>query len=184
MAEEAPLYDSIGATSVVWVEADPSQEARLKTAIADRPTHSIIMAAISDRCGTIQLRRQTRRSFNSILPRGSHPITLILPGPPVEDADIVEVESRTIDSLKLSDIQLLSMDIQGAELLALRGATELLQNPQLEHIFTECIHVEHYVGGVTRTDYIEFLTPFGFALVAEDAEWGAECGNLLFSRST
>jgi hypothetical protein len=63
------------------------------------------------------------------------------------------------------------MDIQGAELKALKGATETLKT--VEHLILELQHVDYNFGAPKANEVIDYLKENGFDLVGE----GMFCGN-------
>lgn len=74
--------------------------------------------------------------------------------------------TTTIDNLLLNDIKVETppnywcLDIQGAELRALKGASHTLQN--VDAIFTEVSTDALYKGGVMMRELDEFLMERGF----------------------
>jgi hypothetical protein len=68
---------------------------------------------------------------------------------------------------------MMNIDVQGAELMVLQGATELLKHIDL--IYTEVNIEEVYKGCCLMSDLDRFLEPFGFVRVTTkmtDWNWG------------
>jgi hypothetical protein len=80
----------------------------------------------------------------------------------------VEVETTTLDTFckhsAISKIDILKMDIQGGELLALQGATDLLSESLVDLIYTEVIFVPHYEGGPLFHELSGFLSRYDYSL--------------------
>ena len=78
------------------------------------------------------------------------------------------------------------LDVQGAELLVLRGASELL--PGLRFLKLEAADFECYAGNPTVRELEEFLTPLGFREVlrrpfAQAPDGKGACYDLIFARA-
>ena len=89
------------------------------------------------------------------------------------------VASRTLDDLfsnkyEIKKFNFLNMDIQGAELLALRGAKNILKN--IDAIYTEINFQELYEGCALAQDLDTFLKKYDFTRVRtvtpEHPSWG------------
>ena len=95
-----------------------------------------------------------------------------------------EVQTVTLDTFTtdnhLALIDILKLDIQGGELMALRGARNLLQNQAISLIFTEVAFVPHYENSPLFHDLSSFLTQFGYTLFAIYNMWQAQNGQLRF----
>lgn len=83
--------------------------------------------------------------------------------------------------LELESIDLLWIDVQGAELEVLRGCQKTL--PQIRYIYTEVSINPLYSDGATYLQIQSFLEEEGFEVVEEflPKDWGGE-GNVLFGR--
>jgi FkbM family methyltransferase len=82
--------------------------------------------------------------------------------------DRVDVPVTTLDDYchrrAIERIDILKMDIQGAELTALRGAESLLREQRIDAIFTEAFFVPHYDGGCLLHDLWGHLAARGYGL--------------------
>jgi len=81
---------------------------------------------------------------------------------------VTRVKTTTLDALAEScewheTIDLLKIDVQGAELPVLTGAQETLQ--RVEHVFVELAFREMYRGGCTFDEVYRFLVDRGFQLL-------------------
>jgi FkbM family methyltransferase len=61
-------------------------------------------------------------------------------------------------------VQVLKMDIQGAELTAFRGATPLLESKSIDLIYCEVLFTEQYDEQAYFSDISKFLESFGYTL--------------------
>ncbi|MBU1014578.1 MAG: FkbM family methyltransferase [Bacteroidetes bacterium] len=94
--------------------------------------------------------------------------------------DTIPVKTDTLDSfaqrINLNQVNILKMDIQGAELLALRGATQLLENQAISLIVTEVMFVPHYEGGALFNQIHDFLSTKDYSLFGiYDAHFAENC---------
>lgn len=161
MCEEFPLYISLGLSpaDVVWVDAN----ADLKPAAMD----TYWVAAVGDVDGApVVFHITDNMQSSSFLPLKDHLI---------EHPHVREIAQRPLDTVTLNTLlkqhntpydrfDVMNLDIQGAELMALRGATELL--PHIRAIYTEVNTKELYEGCALLPDLDAFLAEHGFTRVA------------------
>lgn len=165
LAEEAASYDTLGIKNVWWVEGNEDNISRIVGEVAKyappyETSAKVIWALVTDQDGeevTFNITNYDSMS-SSVLEFGTHPTF---------SPDTVFIEHRkmktcTLDRLVqangISNVNFLNMDLQGAELLALRGATKLL--PELDYIYTEVNCDEVYKGCAQVSELDEFLTDF------------------------
>lgn len=86
-----------------------------------------------------------------------------------------------VDESRIAQVDLLWIDVQGAELLVLKGATSLL--PRIRYIYAEVSMEPLYAGGATYRDLRGFVANYGFKVLREflPSDWSGE-GNVLFGR--
>ncbi len=163
---EIGTYQAMGVQKVLFVEANPVVFERLQANIAGVPNVQAVNCAVSNENGTVNLRVTSIDQSSSILQLKRH-LELY---PNIQETHQVEVQSRTIDTL-LEELQLnpydfniLNIDIQGAELLALQGAANWLK--YVAGINTEVNYEELYDGCVLIDQLDEFLEKHGFQRVA------------------
>jgi FkbM family methyltransferase len=91
----------------------------------------------------------------------------------------IEVPTTTLDKIveDKSKYNFLNMDVEGAELMVLRGATEVLKH--MECIMLETQDKIRFEGSCTRQELVEFLDGYGFEL-KEYHDTGKEWGDCLF----
>jgi FkbM family methyltransferase len=166
IGEEVEAYLQAGFRRIVLIEANSECCHRMSSNFRGVPEISIHNCAISDHDGTVQLQLHTSRSGNtepaSILPLKRFKEIV----PTLTTPRTMEVAARTLDSFLASealspeDFSVLNMDIQGAELKALAGATRLLECVQA--VISEVAFVELYDGGASESEIVAFMQYRGF----------------------
>jgi FkbM family methyltransferase len=169
MCEEAELYATLGMNprdeaQVLWVEANSEIAAR--AASAGR-FPNIVCAAVSETDGAETTFFVTNNGqSSSLLPLAEHRR---------EHPDVYEVAVRRVRTVTLDTLfeklgiphdryDVANLDIQGAELMALRGAEKILAN--LRAVYTEVNTKELYAGCALLGELDEFLGAHGFIRVA------------------
>ncbi len=159
LGEEADQYQRAGAREVVWVEADPDVAERLVVQVTPFG-HRAINAVVSerdDREMTFHVADNDGRS-SSLLEMETH----LTQHPEVGVIGTKRLRTSTVDSIcashAVADVDLLTMDLQGAELMALRGATRTLQS--VRFVYTEVNVEELYRGCATLEELDEHLHDF------------------------
>ena len=86
----------------------------------------------------------------------------------VKNVGVVEVEIRTIDDFckgkSIDCIDILKLDIQGGELSALTGATQLLKSKRIRMIYTEVYFKKQYQDQPLFPDICKFLEQYDYHL--------------------
>ena len=185
LGEEAGAYAEAGVERVLWVEANPELVGELRARILPYPGQYAVQAAVSDVDGgeaTLYLATFTMSS--SLLPPKDH--LAVYPG--IHYPRALGVVTTTVDTLLLEadlgspgDFDLLNLDLEGAELLALRGAEGLL--PHLKWVYLEVYHREMYEGCGLLPEVDAFLWARGFGRVAmADEGWDHGFSDALYAR--
>jgi FkbM family methyltransferase len=126
----------------------------------------IVPMAVADKPGTRQFYVNELPSTNSLLPRPTEARRYY----PAKDytKGIIEVNVTTIDEFvregKVAKPDILKIDIQGGELMALKGAVQTLREQSVSLIFTEVMFVPHYEGGPLFYETWGFLNDFDYTL--------------------
>jgi FkbM family methyltransferase len=99
-----------------------------------------------------------------------------------EHVDQVEVQTTTLDNLikNKNEYNFLNIDVEGAELLVLKGSVDLLSN--IDYIMLESQDVQRFDGSCLKTEVIEFLKKFNFNLV-EYFDTGKQWGDCFFIKN-
>jgi FkbM family methyltransferase len=184
LAEEAAAYQAAGVERVLWVEANPDLMGTLTDNVGHYPGHRAIQAAVSDTDGeTATLHLCTFSMASSLLAPKEH--LVIYPG--MHYPRSIEVETVTIDTLLSREgygfggFDMLNIDIEGAELLAFKGAEKNL--PYFNWIYLEVNTREMYEGCAMVDDVDAYLGERGFARLAmEDEGWDHGFKDAIYAR--
>ena len=166
-AEELPIYTKFNIQDVLWIEADPTAEKNLLATTAKHPGSKVAIFAATDQNGTIDLNVTSNDGHSSsILKLKNH----LIMRPDVIETQVINVPQKRVDdylhentSLNNTKYNMLVMDIQGAELVALRGMIETL--PQIDAIIAEVNYDELYEGAASIVELDAFLLQHGFLRV-------------------
>jgi FkbM family methyltransferase len=169
--EEAEAYYKNGAKKTVWVEANPMCMKTLKENVKNFQNPYITMmqslcinACLSDKDDEIV-------TFNVSNNEGQSSSFLDLEYHKIAHQEVVyeskfQTNTRTLNSIFVDysllpeDFTFLNADIQGAELLMLKGATNIL--PHMDCLYIEVNEKELYKGCGLIGEVDEFLKTFGF----------------------
>lgn len=173
LGEEAQKYAENGIGNVVWVEGNDALIPPLSAAVAPYG-HRVIQALVTDVEDQETVFHITNNGqSSSVLSFGTHPQR----SPDVHFIGDQTHLSRTVDSLArehdFTGLNMINSDLQGAELLALKGAEGFLK--QVEFIYTEVNTNYLYEGCVLLHELDAFLLERGFTRFdtqINNAEWG------------
>jgi FkbM family methyltransferase len=162
-AEEKDAYFSNGVESVIWVEANEELARFLRDNVSDEK-NVIVNALVSDIDDIeTQFNIANNGQSSSILNLGIHSSLF----QDVHYCDKKTIKTKTINKI-MSDlgnkkIDFINLDIQGAELLALKGSTDYLSD--VKAIYTE-INTEYVYQNCALVSEIDsFLRQYGFERV-------------------
>lgn len=183
---------NMGLKTAVFIEANPEvfpglegTLANYRQYIAENNLPGIdqliaVNCAASNENGTVNFRITSSEQSSSILPLKIHSDVY----PTIEETHQVEVVSKTLDTLleelqiNPADVNLINFDIQGAELMALQGATNLLK--YVDAINTEVSYVELYEGCGLIDDMDDFLEQYGFVRIATTTPYHRTWGDAFY----
>lgn len=135
----------------------------LSANVQDIPAVTPLNNAVTDKNETVTLHVNKKHDTNFLLASNQAGISA---DKLVETVSTQDVEGITIDRLAkehgLSRIDILKMDIQGGELNALKGTTNLL--PTISLIYTEVYFIQQYKEQPHFVDIYQYLRGFGFEL--------------------
>jgi len=152
---------------IVWIEANPLLVNRCKQFL---PTSIILQGVCSEQAGQIVDFTITKNlhdgnhASSSLLPLGTHKQH----HPQVVVDRVIQTTTTTVDDLlapyqETNKANMMNLDVQGAELMVLKGALNTLQN--IKYIYAE-VNEEHlYEGCALMSELDEWLQPFGFKRV-------------------
>lgn len=173
--EEAAYYQQHGAQTVVWIEAEPDAFEILRRNISGYAGHHCIQALVTDLDGEERpfyrhrFGSGTKRGFCSTLPWNP----AVVENDPVlsrlETFEVSRMKSVTLATLLREHgfppdrFQYLSLNVQGAELMVLRGLREYLD--PLQWIFCDGeldAPSSRYQGAPALSEVADWLAPRGF----------------------
>jgi FkbM family methyltransferase len=171
VGEEAPVYDELGIKNVIWIEANDKLIPKL-SATASKYGHQVIHECVGDVNGeevVFHISNNAGQS-SSILELGTHKTA----HPEVHYIEDVQMKMTRIDALPIADgfkeFDFLNIDLQGAELKALRGMGELLK--RFKWAYLEVNQAELYKGCALVEDIDMYMIGYGFRRA--ETKW---CGN-------
>jgi FkbM family methyltransferase len=168
--EELAYYRNVlrvGDDKIFWVEANPDLVARAKTYL---PSSIILQGLCAEQAGQQVDFTITRNlhdgnaASSSLLPLGTHKQH----HPQVVVDRVVKATTTTVDDLLAPfeasrEANMMNLDVQGAELMVLKGALNTLKG--IKYIYAE-VNEEHlYEGCALMSEIDEWLAPFGFKRV-------------------
>lgn len=160
--EESADYRRLKYSPVYWIEADPSSIPTLKAKVG-RYGHHVVEALVSDKPGEVKFNIANNGQSSSMLEFKTHA---------KEHPDVVFTGSEMINATTVDDLlaekvisrcNFMNLDIQGAELMALKGAEDYLQT--VDYIYTEVNKKELYAGCALLHQLDTFLDDHGFERV-------------------
>jgi FkbM family methyltransferase len=173
--QEAEDYYNNEVENVIWIEANPKSMDTLMSHLSKFVKQNpllVLNECVSDKDGeevTFNISNNEGQS-SSFLDLEYHKIA----HQEVYYTEQINLKTKTLNTIfkdfDFSEYTFLNADIQGAELLMLKGATEIL--PKLNCLYLEVNEKELYKGCGLISEIDEFVKGFGFERV--QTEW---CGN-------
>lgn len=158
MCEESEVYkNQAKCDNVLWIEADPNlaeKNPNVYQALISNKTGNIVDFIITDNDG----------QSSSFLELKEH----LIEHPNVREKKRIKLETITFrdfvkkNNIDCSKYDFLAMDIQGAELYALLGMGDILNN--FKYIYLEVNTKELYKGCGLLEDIIKFLSFYNFKM--------------------
>ncbi len=169
---------------LVLVEALPNLAVRLKERYGRHPGVSVVQAALSERTGQAAFEVNEFDYSSSLLkidPRNDQWF-----GRSLKVASTIQVPTLSLGELmreeRLERIDLLKLDLQGAEQLVLTGAGQALDRVAV--LYTEVLFERLYAGCWLFWDINQFLVDRGFKLCGLSNIVHATAGDLLQANAT
>ncbi len=163
--DEALDYVRAGIPTVIYVEPTPAAFAVLQARIAGFPDHHAVRAVCSAAAGesvTFNVASNNAES-SSLFALGNHGILY----PEIVYTERLALVTTTVDDIIATAFpdrapNLLIIDVQGAELLVLRGAEQALN--AIDAVYCEVADIRLYEGSCTWPEIDAFLRERGFSL--------------------
>ncbi len=172
MAEEARDYARYGWGNIVWVESQP-EKAQYISKLLDMKTNTIIEATVWSESGiSMDFNVASNGESSSVLEFGSHSKNY----PNITYTKKIRVTTKRLDEIIPENFlgDFLNLDIQGAELEALKGLGSEIS--KFKWIYSEINKEEVYKGCATVDEMDEYLLGKGYKRAASrwilDAGWG------------
>lgn len=164
LGQEAEAYAAQGIRNVVWVEALPDIHMRLRKNVSNYPGHITFQACLSDKDDEEVVFRvaSNEGQSSSYLEFGTHSTE----HPSVVFTNSLKLKTSRLDTLlfrngiALGERWFLNVDLQGAELKALRGMGGMLY--RFDHAYIEVNERELYKGCPLVQEIDRYLGCFGF----------------------
>jgi FkbM family methyltransferase len=168
--EEIVYYDKyLSRDKVLWIDALPDKVEQCK----QRHQNILIEnAVVSDTIEKLIFHRSNNDQSSSILNLGIHKIH----HPHIHYTHNFEVETQLLSTIlakeeyKHINFNFINLDIQGAELKALQGMEQYLEN--IDYIYTEVNEDYVYEECALITDLDDYLAKWNF--IRKETQW---CGN-------
>lgn len=161
MAEELSAYEDLGWGKVFWIEAQKELAENLKR-LLQKSRHEVIHAAIWD-VDNIELKLNITNNSQStsLLELGTHKSDY----PEITVSRVEVVRTKRVDSIFTSETvpDFINLDIQGAEIQALKSFGELLHD--VKYIYCEVNKKEVYVGCANIGEIDSYLSQYGFSRI-------------------
>lgn len=169
--QEALAYNQLNIPRVVWIEANPEIFIRLYNHTAAMPNHHCLNYCISDKEEEVEFHVSSNDGqSSSFLELGTHAIA----HPDVTYVSSFKTTTKRLDQIPLDwgGLNFLNMDIQGAELKALRGMGDKLK--QFDYAYLEVNRDELYKGCGLEEQVTAYLGKFGFRVAERKMfdRWG------------
>lgn len=176
IGQEAQEYAKLGVQNMVFIEADPETYVELKSNIINYPSAIPINACLSDKDNEeveFNIANNGGQS-SSMLKFGTHETA----HPEVKFIGTKTLKTKRLDTLidefnlNIHEFNFLNMDLQGAELLALRGLGDYLK--YFKYAYLEVNQKEVYKQCPKIDEIDMYMIGFGFRRV--ETQWSGNHG--------
>jgi FkbM family methyltransferase len=175
-AEEIDSYNSLGIKKVVWIEGNPDLIEGIKNKLSNYKNQIVLNYLVSDVDDKeYNFNITNNGESSSILELEKH----LVHHPHIFVSDKKSLVSKKADTIikenniNIEDYNFLNLDIQGAELLALKGFSDNLKH--IDYIYSEVNTADVYSGCAKIEEIDSFLDGYGFKRVETkitEYEWG------------
>lgn len=171
--EEVSVYTKLKASKTVWIEAQPDLAAKLAAKFKKDPKQDVICAAVwSTNNESMEFHVTSNSESSSLLDLKLHSDLY----PEIREVNSIQLRTQTLDSIIFANtvVDFMNIDIQGAELEALRGATRILGSARW--VYLEVNEVELYENCPLLDEIDSFMDGKDFVRVSKrmwlDHGWG------------
>lgn len=165
-------YAANGITNVIFIEAQKSIFPTLLGRIAPYPNVKAFNHCVSDRFENVKFNITNNGQSSSVFELGTHADV----HPEVVVTEQIEMRTTTLseiflkENLNFGDYDFVNMDIQGAELKAIKGMGMLIH--RVNAFYLEVNEKELYKGCALIGEVDEYLSRFGFERV--ETKWASQ----------
>jgi FkbM family methyltransferase len=178
LAEELPWYRELKVPRVAWIEGNETLIPSLQKIVANEPGHSVHHGLISDKREQRKFNITNNGQSSSYLEFGTH--ATLHPNITVERSELVMTITLPEIIKDFRPFDTLNLDIQGAELDALKGIGNNLVH--IKYIYMEINTADTYKGCAKLHDVDAFMSEKGFRR-AKAFTWGEhDYGEALYIR--
>jgi len=158
--------EEYGDARVIAVEPLPHLAQQLSRRYSTRDNVVVINSAIDETCGARALHNTVIDGNSSFFEVSAQQRSCLRHDESTRVIADLEVPTTTLDRLaedcQLEQIDILKLDIQGAELLALRGAAALLSERRVRAVFCEVLFAPIYEGQCQFREVAELFDSYGY----------------------
>lgn len=161
----------------------PESASKLRQRFADNPRVTINEVAASDASSRKTLFVNTNDATHSLLPRDSGHRRYYHSRAGAKSRQMVQAVSLDdyATANQIEHVDILKLDIQGGELMALKGAADLLGRQGIDQIYSEVFFTPHYQDAPLMHDIWACLASFGYTLFDIYNPFHASNGQLRFA---
>jgi FkbM family methyltransferase len=177
--EERDAYNSYNIGNVMWFEANPETYDILCDNIKNMSNHIAYNELLADKDDInteFYITSNYRAASSSMLELGKH----LIHYPNITVVKTLKLQTRRFDTflshnknIKILDYNFLNMDVQGAELLVLKGMGNLINN--FDYVYSE-VNTDEVYKGCCLFDEIEYyLKQYNFIFAEKNMtpfDWG------------
>ncbi|MGE0799219.1 MAG: FkbM family methyltransferase [Lautropia sp.] len=149
-------------------EPFPESHSKLVRTVAEDAGITVFQLALSDSCGHRTFHVNPAEATNSLLPTDPSASRVWGAGL-LESQGTIEVESQTLDAFcserGIVSIDILKIDVQGAEYAVLQGARALLQARAIGLVYFEVILAATYRGQHRLHEYLQLMDSHDYCLL-------------------
>ena len=178
IGEEAKAYDLQGVKDVCWIEANPELIPTLRANV-HQYGHKVLQVCVGDMEGfevVFHISNNAGQS-SSYLDLGTHRKV----HPNVHYVKDITMKTRRLDTMSCwGEYDFLNIDLQGAELKALKGMGETLDH--FKWVYLEVNWKELYIGCALFDEVERFMIEKGFKFVESKESGRTGWGDALFIR--
>jgi len=170
-------------SSIYCFEPFPDNVKILRSRFSSDPSVHVYESAVSDVNGKKTFYVNENDATSSLLPRAKDERRYYSKA--ADSRCTVEVDALTIDEILqqngIDHIDILKFDIQGGELMALRGSEKALQESRVSVIYTETLFVPHYEKNPLLLDLWKYLDQYAYTFFDIYNLYRATNGQLRFA---